>query len=136
MIEQKIVDVIVRYHPNVQAIYLFGSFGTEYETTDSDVDLALLLPYSQGSNENPLLRSDCWDELTRTTRRHVDLVDLRKTDTVFQNEIIRTGRTLLIKDEPARAEFEMLTLSLYQKLQEERSGIVKRILKSKRVYNV
>jgi len=136
MNEQEIIEVIVRHYPGVQVIYLFGSSGTEHETPDSDVDLALLLPYSSASKEGPLPRSDCWSELTKVTQRPVDLIDLRKADTVFQNEILRTGHVLLVKDEDARIEFEMLTLSLYQKLQEERSGILERILESKRVYNV
>lgn len=136
MNEAEIVDVILHHYPQIQAVYLFGSYGTEHEKPDSDVDLALLLPHPHNAKQGPLLRSDCWSQLTTITRRPVDLIDLRTADTVFQNEIVRTGRILLVKDENARLEFEMLTLSLYQKLQEERSGIIERILETKRVYNV
>ena len=132
---QKIVDLVLRCYPEVQAIYLFGSFGTEHQTSDSDIDLALLLPYSP-TKQAPLIRSNCWEQLTVTSVRQVDLIDLRNVDTVFQNEIIRTGRLLQSNDEDARLAFEMLVLSLYQKLQEERSGIIEKIIESKRVYNV
>ena len=44
MNEEAIVSTILRFHPEVQALYLFRSSGTEYERVDSDVDMALLLP--------------------------------------------------------------------------------------------
>jgi predicted nucleotidyltransferase len=135
MNRQGIIDVILRHHPEVQAIYLFGSYGTEYQTPDSDIDLALLLPYSP-RKQVPLIRSDCRDELSANSAREVDLIDLRNADTVFQNETFRTGRLLQSNDEDARLAFEALVLSLYQKLQEERSGILEQIMESKRVYNV
>ncbi len=40
----EIVQTVLRQYPDTQAIYLFGSYGTEDEWPDSDVDIALLLP--------------------------------------------------------------------------------------------
>ena len=42
-----IVRTVLRHYPDTQAIYLFGSYGTENEWPDSDVDIALLLPPEQ-----------------------------------------------------------------------------------------
>ncbi|MEK7289910.1 MAG: nucleotidyltransferase domain-containing protein, partial [Planctomycetota bacterium] len=39
-----IIKTVCFYYPDVSAIYLFGSYSTEYERMDSDVDIALLLP--------------------------------------------------------------------------------------------
>ncbi len=39
-----IVRTVLDHYPDTQAIYLFGSYGTENEWPDSDVDIALLLP--------------------------------------------------------------------------------------------
>ena len=40
---RKIIDLAVKQiqerYPEVLAIYVFGSFGTEYETNESDLDL-------------------------------------------------------------------------------------------------
>ena len=37
---------ILAAHPDTQAIYLYGTWGTEYQRPDSDVDIAVLLPYT------------------------------------------------------------------------------------------
>lgn len=37
------LEMINEQFPNIWAVYLFGSFGTEYERADSDLDLAILL---------------------------------------------------------------------------------------------
>ena len=42
---RKCVDVVLDNYPTVQAIYLFGSWGTVYQRLDSDMDVALLLPF-------------------------------------------------------------------------------------------
>jgi hypothetical protein len=56
-------------------------------------------------------------------------------DTVFQNEIIRTGRVVFERNDGERESFELLTIAKYQKLSEERSGIIEEILRSGRVYD-
>jgi hypothetical protein len=56
-------------------------------------------------------------------------------DTVFQNEIIRTGRVVFKRNDVERESFELLTIAKYQKLSEERSGIIEEILRSGRVYD-
>jgi len=50
----------------------------------------------------------------------VDLLNARTVSTAFQKEIIQSGRVLYCAGDDALAEFEMLTLSYYQKLNEER----------------
>jgi predicted nucleotidyltransferase len=40
-----IIKTIVHYYPSVHGIYLFGSYQTDTEWPDSDVDIAVLLPY-------------------------------------------------------------------------------------------
>ncbi len=42
--EAQMTETILAQFPDTQAIYLFGSFGTEHEWPASDVDIALLLP--------------------------------------------------------------------------------------------
>ena len=44
--EQTIVTHILQAFPTTQAIYVFGSFGTVDERPESDLDIAVVLPYT------------------------------------------------------------------------------------------
>jgi len=57
-------------------------------------------------------------------------------NTVFQHEIIHHGRIIYNADEYATAEFEMLTMSFYQKLNEERKEILEEVMKTKRILDI
>jgi predicted nucleotidyltransferase len=136
MIDSRIVPIVQRFYPDMETLYLFGSYGTGHETGESDIDLALLLPPLSAKKEGSLVMKDCWFSLYKTLSRQVDMINLRLVDTLFQNEIVQSGRLLFCADEVSRLSFEMMALSLYQKLQDERRGIVERIMQSKRVYNL
>lgn len=69
-------------------------------------------------------------------RRPVDLLNAREVSTVFQKEIISAGRLLYCADPTGVPEFEMLTLSLYQKLNEERKEILAAFRETGRAYPV
>ena len=56
--------------------------------------------------------------------------------TVFQNEIINSGRLISAADPEAIAAFEMMVLSAYQKLNEERKEILEEFFTSKRAYRL
>ena len=48
MIQQKqIIQTVLKHYPEVQTIYLLGTYGTDDQWTDSDVDIALLLKHQQ-----------------------------------------------------------------------------------------
>jgi len=119
-----LVEIVLRDFPSAQAIYLFGSYARGEQHTRSDIDLAVLLPV------------DIALALAKQARRDVDLVNLRLVSTVFQNEIIHTGVLLYCSDEPARQEFEMLALSAYIKLSEERADILRAFLRTRQAYDV
>jgi predicted nucleotidyltransferase len=132
----KIIREIVEHYPDIQGIYLFGSFGTEDERADSDVDIAFLLPPIQARIEQDLQVSRCRSSLVSLIRRDVDLINARRVSTVFQKEIIAHGRLIYCADQFAVDEFEMLVLSLYQTLNEERSGILDSFDATGRAYAV
>ncbi len=48
-----IVRTILQYYPSAQGIYLFGSYLTENEWPDSDVDIAVLLSYGAAKKRKP-----------------------------------------------------------------------------------
>ncbi|MBK5293612.1 MAG: hypothetical protein JJE04_18290 [Acidobacteriia bacterium] len=78
----------------------------------------------------------CHYALADVLERRVDLLNAREVSTVFQKEIIESGRTLYCEDEEALAEFELLTLSHYQKLNDERKGIIESFQETGRAYAV
>ena len=110
--------------PHTQAIYLFGSAASGALRPDSDVDIAVLLPAALARRVGNLSGSELRLALESGLSRDVDLINLRQAPTVFQNQIIVDGRRIHCADEGAADEFEMHVLSLYQKLQAERAGIL------------
>lgn len=131
-----IVRIIQTHHPDVQAIYLFGSWGTEDEWPDSDVDIAMLLPPDKAKTLGALDLVKTQAELASLLHKPVDLLNLRQISTVFQKEVVMADRRIFTVNEYAAEEFEMLTLSFYQKLNEERAEILSEGLRSGRFYNV
>jgi len=133
-------DVIVRsileHYPAAQAIYLFGTYSTADEWPDSDVDIAILLPPEQARRQPQLMLTPCHYALADALGKPVDLLNAREVSTVFQKEIIKSGRRLYCADDDAVAEFEMLTLSHYQKLNEERKAILEAFQETGRAYAV
>lgn len=131
-----IIRIISKQYTDVQAIYLFGTYGTEDEWPNSDVDIAVLLPIKKAKHVGSLVMSECWKQLVDVLHKDVDLINLRQVNTVFQNEIISSGRKIFCHDETATLEFEGLTLSFYQKLNQERKAILDDILISGKVLDV
>jgi len=110
--------------PDFQAVYLFGSCADGTARPDSDVDLAVLLPHEHAREVGSFAMSDLRSQLETALQRKVDLVNLRLVPVVFRNEITTTGTPIFVADQRALEEFEMITLSLYQKLNEERAEIL------------
>ena len=133
---EEITRVVLTHFPDVQAIYLFGSHGTEDEWPTSDVDIALLLPPQTAKQIDFWALNDLRSAPENLLSKEVDLINLRQVSTVFQKEIIMTDRRIYCADQYAADEFEMLTLSFYQKLNEERAEILAEGLASDRFYNV
>lgn len=134
--ESSIIDTILRDCPTVQAIYLFGAYGTEFEAPGSDVDIALLFAPHEAKKRGSLVATTLQFELERLLNKDVDLINLRQVSTVLQKEIITADRRIYEADKGAADEFEMLTLSLYEKLNEERAEIVESALAGGRFHEV
>jgi len=132
----EIARVVVQHYPAAQAIYLFGTYGTADEWPDSDVDIALLLPPDGAKREGHLALSNARVALERLLGKDVDLINLRQVSTVFQKEITMAERRIFCADAYAADEFEMLVLSYYQKLSQERADVLAEGLRSGRFYSV
>lgn len=133
MQNDQIVQVIQTFYPDVQGIYLFGSHGSVYERTDSDIDIAVLLPIITAKQAGNIAYGKCWMALNELLEKPVDLINLRLANTVFQYEIINSGEIILDTNPTAVAEFEMMCISFYQKLNEERREIISEIIRTKQI---
>jgi predicted nucleotidyltransferase len=112
------------------AIYLFGSVVADAVHESSDIDIAVL-------PQEPLSTETRWNlqqELAIALRTDVDLVDLLSASTVMQLQVVSTGELLFEGDGYKRAEFEMITFSMYARLNEERREILEKVKQEGRVY--
>jgi len=133
MIYSTPIHLITQHYPQIQAIYVFGSFVSGDISSQSDVDIALLLPFEM---KEELMMIDLQFELEQYFKRDVDLINLRNVSTVFQNIIINTGKVVFCADEYSKGTFEMLVWSFYQKLNEERADILEDFFKTGIAYKV
>jgi predicted nucleotidyltransferase len=131
-----VIQLILDCYPETQAMYLFGSYATEYERQDSDVDIAVLLTPPESKRVGSLMGSELHFALEEMLHREVDLINLRQVPTVLQKEVIASERRIFERGSYAAQEFEMLTLSQYQKLNEERAEIVEEALAGGRFHQV
>ncbi len=119
--KNKIIEIVRKCYPSVTAVYLFGSYASGESVESSDIDIAVLLPPEDlkvSFNNNMLF------ELETALQNDVDLVFLRSSNTVLQKEVIVVDNMIFCADQNAVDEFEMLVISRYQKLNEEREGII------------
>jgi predicted nucleotidyltransferase len=134
--QERVIEILVRAFPDVQAVYLFGSSGTADETVSSDVDIAILLPPNEAKSLTGRILFDVRCALENVLRRDVDLVNVREANMVFRNEVVKDVRRIYCADTYAADVFEMLTMSFYQKLNEERSDILAEIAASGRILDL
>jgi uncharacterized protein len=116
--------------PGLQAAYRFGSTVSGETHAKSDVDVAFI-------SDEPLSVERCWEiagDLAAELTQAVDLVDLRRASTVMRVQVLQNAVTIVDDDPTARAWFEMLSLSDYARLNEERRGILEDIKSRGRVY--
>jgi uncharacterized protein len=133
---ETINNTVLHHYPSAQAIYLFGSYQTEDEWPDSDVDVAVLLMPEESKRAGSFAMSALRFDLESILGKTVDVINLRRVSTVFQKEIVIADRRIYTGDRYRAEEFEMLTLSFYQKLNEERAGIIEKALKDGRFHQV
>jgi predicted nucleotidyltransferase len=108
-------------------IILFGSTVKGNARQSSDIDIAFLSDEKVPDQYELFMIAQ---ELASKLQREVDLIDLSQASTVFQAQVVSTGKVIYCTDENKRAQFEMKTLKMYAKLNEERSPIIKKIEES------
>ena len=114
-----IINSIRNKIANVKLIYLFGSFASGEQHTNSDLDIAIL----PAKALDHLTRWQVAQELACELNIDVDLVDLNTASTVLCQQVITQGLLLWGNSNDDDA-FAVKTMSMYQHLQAERSLIL------------
>lgn len=120
--------LIKRISPIV--IYIFGSTVKGATHSDSDVDIAFLSNKNINSYDIFIMAQ----ELADIINKRVDLVDLKKSSTVLQAQVVGKGKIIYCKEGLQRMNYELLVLKKYARLNEERKGILDRVIESGYVY--
>lgn len=118
---EKAISLLKEYDPIV--IYLFGSASRNELRDDSDIDLAFLS--KKDIDEYDVFMKA--QELADIFKRDVDLVDFKKSSTVFKSQVVGNGRVIYCFDDVERMFFEMRSFKEYAKLNEEREEILNNI---------
>lgn len=128
---EKVITNVLSEKLSPFLISLFGSTVKGNVHQNSDIDIAFL---SDGIVPDRYEIFLIAQELASKLQRDVDLIDLNQASTVFQAQIVSTGKIIYCTNEQKRTQFEWKTLKMYAKLNEERSPILKNIAESGSIY--
>lgn len=128
--KKMIVAFLTERHPDLIAIYLFGSSVQGATNLESDIDLAILPLHPI----DPLERWTLTQDLANLLKGEVDLVDLRRASTVMRMQVISSGQCLYESKRHKRDRFEDYVYSSYARLNEERKEIIKEVKNRGTVY--
>lgn len=100
-VRKKLKDYFIK-EEKVSTVYLFGSYATEYETQNSDIDFGILFNQTVGMMEELRIAGEL--EMLIDSRE-VDVVNLNKANVHLQHKIISEGIILFERDEEFTADF-------------------------------
>src|SRR3989344_3266186 len=98
----------------VSFAYLFGSQANGAFGKDSDVDIAVMLPFEMKKEERFDLRLKFMGEISKILKKKVDVVVLNDVSSLyFKYIIIKEGKIIYKEIDLSPAEFESKTLGIY-----------------------
>ena len=99
----KIIEVI-KSHPNVIAIYLFGSHVKGEATPLSDIDIAVIL-------ENPTPESEA--DIGSLSSPEIDVVLFHRLPLHIKYEVFKYGKEIFVRDEEKLLEIKLKVMREY-----------------------
>lgn len=101
-------------YPQVAAVYLFGSYGTEFQLPSSDIDLGLIFTRSVDIKEELELDAElsCFLHTDK-----VDLVNLNRSPLNLQHRALSEGELLVEQDYVANSNFLEMVAKQYSDYQ-------------------
>lgn len=97
-------------HDNIMTVYLFGSYGTKYQTQNSDIDLAILFREDLSLMDDMQIGAEL--ELILSPEE-VDVTNLNKAGVVLQHRILSQGIKIYEREPIFTANFIEKTLKKY-----------------------
>ena len=119
-IEKQVVDLLIKKIPDLQGIYIFGSYVNKTMTSESDIDIAFL----SFKKISPVEKWKIQEELASILNINIDLVDLKDASVVLRSEVIENGIRIFSGDAFECNNFEVTTYSMYADLNESRIHIL------------
>lgn len=113
-IEDKISDLkeYFKEDKDILAVYIFGSYGTEYQTPLSDVDFAIL--FREEAEIGLMREMEIMARITLITKvEEVDLMNLNDVSVLLKHEAIKKGRLIFEREEQKVSEFIEYVLTYY-----------------------
>jgi predicted nucleotidyltransferase len=105
------LEPFFRQTPSIAAVYLFGSIARGSETSDSDIDLGLVLVEREPADDCHRLLGELAAQLEIVTApRRIDLVILGVQGPVFCHEVLLEGALIYEGDRERRIDFESDTI--------------------------
>ena len=100
-LKNKIID-IYKKKKNILTVYIFGSYGTNYQRKDSDLDLAILF------DESPevMRQMELAGKFELKLGIEVDLINLNKADIILKHDVITKGEKIYSQDDIRTADFK------------------------------
>jgi len=99
----KIIEII-KSHPNVIAIYLFGSHAKGEATPLSDIDIAVIL-------ENPTPESEA--DIGSLSSPEIDVVLFHRLPLHIKYEVLKYGKGIFVRDEEKLLEIKLRVMREY-----------------------
>ncbi|MCL1865609.1 MAG: nucleotidyltransferase domain-containing protein [Spirochaetes bacterium] len=101
---------------NLIAVYLYGSILNERFDNESDIDIAVI---TEDKTDYVKLYEMAAD-LSVLIKRDVHLVDFVSATDILRIEILKNKNVIFCSNDDKRLYYEMIALTSYQKLNEER----------------
>ena len=100
----KDLEILFSRENRVLAAYLFGSYAKGNQTTESDIDIAILL--SDAPKEMLEYYLHFVNELSQVLGNEVDLIILNTAPPLLKHQTIKHGKLVYCRDEKTRIQFE------------------------------
>lgn len=125
---KEILGGYFRSKSDVAAAYLFGSHARAKAQPSSDIDIAVLLD-SGGDGSHSNIRDELLLELSRLTRKEVDVVILNRANLTLLQQVFSKGICLIVNDKKQLAVFMMVAFSEIADFAYYRSAMERRFVR-------
>lgn len=113
--QKKLIKTLREFFQKEEGVlfcYLFGSQATERTNSESDVDLGLFFDENKIDNFFNK-RIELIVELSKTTKKEVDVVVLNNASPFLRFVILKEGKLIFEKSKDQRIDFELKALNEY-----------------------